>query len=102
MKKAYIMKKLMILTLSVVAMVVTYSCTKLDKVDPNNIISTQFQPQSQDVAALLGVAYTNWRTLELGRSANAIWRTNELAGDEEVIPARPNGWVDGGIYRRVH
>lgn len=96
------MKKLMVLIMGIVVIVTGYSCTKLDNVNPNNIITNQFTPQSQDVAALLGVAYTNWRNLELGRSANAIWRTNELASDEAVIPARPNGWVDGGIYRRVH
>jgi len=50
----------------------------------------------------VGVPYTNWRTLELGRSANAIWRTNEISADETVIPERPNGWVDGGIYQRMH
>ena len=54
------------------------------------------------MAALVGVPYTNWRTLELGRSANAVWRTNEISADETVIPERPNGWVDGGVYQRMH
>ena len=27
---------------------------------------------------------------------------NELSADAQVIPARPNGWVDGGVYRRLH
>ncbi|WP_107828462.1 RagB/SusD family nutrient uptake outer membrane protein [Mucilaginibacter yixingensis] len=79
-----------------------YSCTKLNDKDYATIVSSQFSPTSKDVAALVGVPYTNWRTLELGRSANAIWRTNEISADETVIPARPNGWVDGGIYRRMH
>ncbi len=79
-----------------------YSCTKLDDKNNSQIISAQFNPTAQDVAALIGVPYTNWRTLELGRSANAIWRTNEISADEEVIPQRPNGWVDGGIYQRMH
>src|SRR6202011_4694548 len=29
-------------------------------------------------------------------------RTNEISADETVIPERPNGWVDGGIYQRMH
>jgi hypothetical protein len=33
---------------------------------------------------------------------NGVWRTQEVSGDQVVIPARPNGWVDGGIYRRIH
>ncbi len=78
------------------------SCTKLDSKDNATTIASQFNPGPADVAALVGVPYTNWRTLELGRSANAIWRTNEISADETVIPERPNGWVDGGIYQRMH
>lgn len=33
---------------------------------------------------------------------NGIWRTQEVTADEIVIPARPNGWVDGGVYKRLH
>jgi hypothetical protein len=79
-----------------------FSCTKLDNKDYATIVASQFNPGPADVAALVGVPYTNWRTLELGRSANAIWRTNEISADETVIPGRPNGWVDGGIYQRMH
>jgi hypothetical protein len=78
------------------------ACTKLNNKDYATIVSSQFNPGPADVAALVGVPYTNWRTLELGRSANAIWRTNEISADETVIPERPNGWVDGGIYQRMH
>jgi hypothetical protein len=79
-----------------------YACTKLDNKDYQTIVASQFNPGPGDIAALVGVPYTNWRTLELGRSANAIWRTNEISADENVIPERPNGWVDGGIYQRMH
>jgi hypothetical protein len=33
---------------------------------------------------------------------NGFFRTQEISADAIVIPARPNGWVDGGIYRRMH
>lgn len=79
-----------------------YSCTKLANKDYSTIVASQFNPDSSDIAALTGAAYTNWRPLQLGRSANSIFRTNEISGDETVIPSRPNGWVDGGIYARVH
>ncbi|HEV2482912.1 MAG TPA: RagB/SusD family nutrient uptake outer membrane protein [Puia sp.] len=88
--------------LGLLALTGFFACTKLDNKDYATIVSSQFNPGPADVAALVGVPYTNWRTLELGRSANAIWRTNEISADETVIPERPNGWVDGGIYRRMH
>ncbi len=96
MKKNYFIIGMAILLIG------SFSCTKLANKDYVTIVASQFNPGPSDVAALVGVPYTNWRTLELGRSANAIWRTNEISADETVIPERPNGWVDGGIYQRMH
>ena len=95
------MKKIYIIASTIILFSI-YSCTKLYNTNYGGIISSQFVPSSADVAALIGVAYTNWRSLELGRSANTIFRTNEISADETVIPQRPNGWVDGGIYQRMH
>jgi hypothetical protein len=99
MKKIYyILSSLVIITV----ITFTISCTKLKDENYKTIISSKFTPGSDDLSALLGAAYTYWRPLELGRSANSVFRTNEISADELVIPSRPNGWVDGGIYRRVH
>jgi hypothetical protein len=96
------MKKIYYIIAGLTILIGSFSCTKLDNQDFATIVASQFNPGPADVAALVGVPYTNWRTLELGRSANAIWRTNEISADETVIPERPNGWVDGGIYQRMH
>ncbi|WP_145856621.1 RagB/SusD family nutrient uptake outer membrane protein [Pedobacter suwonensis] len=78
------------------------SCTKLKDENYSRFIQNNFIPNTSDVAALVGAGYTYWRPLMLGRSNNSIFRTNEISSDEAVIPARPNGWVDNGIYRRMH
>lgn len=96
------MKKNYFIVCGLTILIGFYSCTKLDTKNYTQIVSSQFTPGPNDVASLVGASYTWWRTLQLGRSANAIWRTNEISSDETVIPARPNGWVDGGIYKRVH
>jgi len=81
-------------------LIATVSCTKLEDTNYNTIVADEFTPTSDDVAALISSAYVDWRnTLLLW---NGIWRSQELTGDEVVIPARPNGWVDGGIYKRLH
>ncbi|WP_246001830.1 RagB/SusD family nutrient uptake outer membrane protein [Mucilaginibacter gracilis] len=99
MKKIhYILSSAVVLT----AVAITFSCTKLKDKDYSTIVASNFTPGSEDLASLLGAGYTYWRPLELGRSANSVFRTNEISADELVIPERPNGWVDGGIYRRVH
>ena len=84
------------------ALILMTSCSKLKDRNYSNIVSNDFVPTSSDIASLTGSGYAYWRPLMLGRSNNSIFRTNEISSDETVIPARPNGWVDGGIYRRMH
>jgi hypothetical protein len=75
-------------------------CTKLKNTSYNQIIASDFVPTPSDLAALSGAAYVDWRGLLL--QWNTLYRAQEVAGDEMLTPARPNGWVDGGVYRRIH
>lgn len=76
------------------------SCTQLEDQSYRDIIADQFQPTGDDLSALLGSAYVPWRQTFL--LWNGVARAQMLPADEDVIPARPNGWVDGGIYKRMH
>lgn len=76
------------------------SCTELEDRSYHNIIAEKFEPTNEDLAALLGSAYIPWRqTLLLW---NGVARAQMLPADQDVIPGRPNGWVDGGVYKRMH
>lgn len=86
--------------LAVAALLLGSSCTDLKDESFDRIIAQQFTPTSGDVASLVGAAYTNWR--DVLQQWNGLFRTQEISGDQLVIPARPNGWVDGGVYRRIH
>jgi hypothetical protein len=81
-------------------MVLLSSCTKLEDKSYTIIQASQFSPTKDDIAAITASAYTQWDALFL--QWNGVWRSQEVAADEIVIPARPNGWVDGGIYARIH
>ena len=85
----------------IIALALTFSgCTELESRNYSTIVADDFQPTNDDVAALLGSAYTPWReTLLLW---NGVWRSQEVSADEIIIPGRPNGWVDGGVYKRIH
>ena len=76
------------------------ACTKLKDSSYNQIISSEFTPTSSELPALAGAAYVDWRGLLL--QWNTVYRAQEVSGDEMLTPARPNGWVDGGVYRRLH
>jgi starch-binding outer membrane protein, SusD/RagB family len=76
------------------------ACTKLKDTSYNQIISGEFTPTSDELPALAGAAYVDWRGLLL--QWNTVYRAQEVSGDQMLTPARPNGWVDGGVYRRIH
>lgn len=76
------------------------ACTKLKDSSYNQIISSEFTPTSSELPALAGAAYVDWRGLLL--QWNTVYRAQEVSADEMLTPARPNGWVDGGVYRRLH
>ena len=86
--------------IAVMALLMGSSCTDLKDESFDRIIANQFTPASGDVASLVGAAYTNWR--DVMQQWNGLFRTQEISGDQLVIPSRPNGWVDGGVYRRIH
>ena len=99
------MKKLKYITYTGIAviaflMVVLSACTKLKDTSYNQLISSEFTPASSDLPALTGAPYVDWRGLLL--QWNTLYRAQEVSGDEMLTPARPNGWVDGGVYRRIH
>ena len=83
-----------------ILMIVNSSCTKLEDTSFDKIISSEFTPTSSDLPSLTGAPYVDWRGLLL--QWNTLYRAQEVSGDEMLTPARPNGWVDGGVYRRIH
>ena len=99
------MKKLKYITYTKIAVIAIFmigisSCTDLKDTSYNQVISSEFVPASSDIPALTGAPYVDWRGLLL--QWNTLYRAQEVSGDEMLTPARPNGWVDGGVYRRIH
>ncbi|RNC65939.1 RagB/SusD family nutrient uptake outer membrane protein [Proteiniphilum sp. X52] len=90
--------KITIILIAVLSFICT-NCTKLHDTSYSLIISEQFEPTSEDLASIVGTTYVNWRQGLL--FWNSILRIMEVSSDQSVIPARPNGWVDGGVHRLI-
>lgn len=78
----------------------TTSCTELEDTSYHGIVADGFHPTNDDIGSLLASSYVAWRKTFL--LWNGVARAEMLCTDQDVIPARPNGWVDGGIYKRMH
>ena len=80
------------------------ACTKLEDRTYDQLVSSKFHPGQDDIVALLGPAYVSWQKFyEMANDGN--WRQGyryyqEISADELMIPARPNGWVNNGMYRK--
>jgi len=77
------------------------ACTDLKDASYGQVISEKFNPSTEgEISYLVNAAYVPWRETML--LWNGVVRAQELCADQDVLPARPNGWVDGGIYKRWH
>lgn len=82
------------------AMAGATACTDLTENPVTEITEENFNPTEADLAALLGAVYTDLRGWFMGWYGYVD--VLEETGDVLVTPQRPNGWVDGGVYRFRH
>jgi hypothetical protein len=81
-------------------MVAISGCIKLMNKNYSDIVASSFVPTASDIPALTGAPYVDWRGLLL--QWNTLYRAEEITADEMLTPERNGGWVDGGVYRRLH
>ena len=79
---------------------ITNSCTDLEEEVYTELMAEDFEPREGDIASMLAPVYSAKRGLYFGW--HGYFDFNEESSDIIVTPARPNGWVDGGVYRRMH
>ncbi|MEO6548994.1 MAG: RagB/SusD family nutrient uptake outer membrane protein, partial [Ferruginibacter sp.] len=77
------------------------ACTKLKDTSYTNIVSSTYSPTSGDLGSLVSPAYASWRAVVMS-NATGWFITQEICGDELAVPAKPYGFVDGGLHRRMH
>ena len=75
------------------------SCFNLDEEPFSEIIEEQYEPTEADEISLLGTIYSPFRFI---LDWYGYFDLQEESGDVIVTPTRPNGWDDGGVYKRMH
>ena len=81
------------------ASVMLTGCFDLEEHAYSEVVKKDFTPTDQDVVALLSKSYS-----EFGAFMDwyGIFDCMEEAADVIITPTRPNGWDDGGVYKRMH
>lgn len=97
MKKIF--KSLILLVLAMTIAVIS-GCTKLNEVVYSEVLSKDFVPTAADIPSLIAPVYSVMRPMWADWYGN--FDTQEEPGNQIVTPQRPNGWVDGGVYQRMH
>ncbi|MFS0490587.1 RagB/SusD family nutrient uptake outer membrane protein [Leadbetterella byssophila] len=94
------MKKISIYALTACLMISGGSCTNLDEEVYSEVLSTSFKPTERDLPNILAPVYASFRSLMFGWQG--YFDLQEEPADAIITPVRPNGWDDGGTYRRMH
>jgi len=76
------------------------ACTDLDEKVYSEVLSSDFQPTERDLPYIMSPVYSSFRTLMFGWQG--YFDLQEESADHIITPVRPNGWDDGGTYRRMH
>ncbi len=75
------------------------SCFNLDEHVYSEVTQSTFKPNQEDIASLVASVY---HPLTYIMDWQGLFDAQEESGDVIITPTRPNGWDDGGTYRRMH
>ena len=91
-----------ILTLGAIGIwLIVGACTELEDTSYTDIVVSDFVPSEEDIGALLGSAYGDWRSL-YDPGSRGYWTIQEETADGLVRARKPYGFYDGGIHQLLH
>ncbi|MBW3468211.1 RagB/SusD family nutrient uptake outer membrane protein [Arthrospiribacter ruber] len=96
------MKKIIKKSYKILALILlsTMACTDLSERPYNVLVEEDLGSSPEVLAALTAPVYT--RLTDLLYGWHGYFDLVEECSDAIVTPARPNGWIDGGVYRNMH
>ncbi|GGZ34382.1 hypothetical protein GCM10007049_29700 [Echinicola pacifica] len=94
-------KKSIIYTLALSAV---FSCTDLDEELKSELpkeTAEEFLKANVDFSSLMETVYRDFDSRYI-QHAGCVWLFQEISGDAAIVPSRPSGWDNGGVYRQLH
>lgn len=81
------------------ALIVLSGCMDLNEIVYDEVTQDSFDPTPGDLAALIATGYSPLRYI---MGWQGLFDIQEEPADIMITPTRPNGWDDGGTYKRMH
>lgn len=88
-----------VLALSAFTLLSFNSCFDLEEDVYSEVREDTFEPSQDEVIAMIASVYS---PLTYIMDWQGLFDAQEESGDVIITPTRPNGWDDGGTYRRMH
>jgi len=85
--------------LALTGLMLPIGCTDLEEEVFSEVTEASFVPSEGDIISVMASAYTPMRFV---MGWQGLFDLQEEPGDIIVTPTRPNGWDDGGTYKRMH
>jgi hypothetical protein len=89
---------------SLLSFAVFISCTDLEETlnsDLSGDKARKFLQENADLNALIETVYRDFDATFV-QHVGATFILNEVSSDEMIVPSRPSGWDNGGVYRQLH
>jgi len=87
-----------------IALASLFSCTDLDEDLKSNLPkekAEEFLKANVDFSSLMETVYRDFDSRFI-QHAGCVWLFQEISADAAVVPSRPSGWDNGGVYRQLH
>ncbi|QES87133.1 RagB/SusD family nutrient uptake outer membrane protein [Rhizosphaericola mali] len=91
-----------IVSLILLLLILSYSCTKLDETLYSNIKASSYYENQNEILAAVLRPYTHANAWATSTDARSWWKVSELSADQLAWPRKGVDGEDGGIWRRLH
>lgn len=84
--------------------VLAFSCTNLDEELRSDLPADkakEFLNANVDINSLMETVYRDFDNTYIQHAA-CEWLFQEVSADGAIVPSRPSGWDNGGVYRQLH
>ncbi len=81
-----------------------WNCTDLEEEINSELTSEEAREnllENVDFSSLLERVYRDFDSRFI-QHEGSVWLLNEVSADHAVVPSRPSGWDNGGLFRQLH